>query len=50
MTDTSTISERSTTNVEQIPATGVVVLIDGERMPLTREQEALIRAWAAGPV
>ncbi|MCH5286900.1 MAG: hypothetical protein J1E43_05735 [Christensenellaceae bacterium] len=28
----------------------VVVLIDGQRMTLTREQEALIRSWAAGPV
>lgn len=30
--------------------TGVVVYIDGQRITLTREQEALIRAWASGPV
>lgn len=29
---------------------GVVVYIDGQRITLTREQEALIRAWASGPV
>lgn len=32
------------------PSSGVIVIIDGERMTLTREQEALIRSWAAGPV
>lgn len=31
-------------------SSGVIVMIDGERMTLTREQEALIRSWAAGPV
>ena len=41
--------------MERIPTpdaqeTGVVVYIDGQRITLTREQEALIRAWAAGPV
>lgn len=30
--------------------TGVTVTIDGETMTLTREQEALIRSWASGPV
>ena len=30
--------------------TGVIVIIDGKVIPLTREQEALIRSWAAGPV
>ena len=29
---------------------GVVVYIDGQRITLTREQEALIRAWASGPI
>ena len=29
---------------------GVIVIIDGKVIALTREQEALIRAWAAGPV
>ena len=29
---------------------GVIVIIDGKRVSLTREQEALIRSWAAGPV
>lgn len=29
---------------------GVVVYIDGQRITLTREREALIRAWASGPV
>lgn len=33
-----------------IPDSGVVVYIDGQRITLTREQEALIRAWASGPV
>ena len=28
----------------------VVVYIDGQRITLTREQEALIRAWASGPI
>ena len=28
----------------------VIVIIDGQRIVLTREQEALIRAWASGPV
>lgn len=41
--------------MEQIPTpdmqeTGVIVYIDGQRITLTREQEALIRAWASGPV
>ena len=35
---------------ENTAQTGVVVTIDGQRITLTREQEALIRAWAAGPV
>ena len=30
--------------------TGVAVYIDGQRITLTKEQEALIRAWASGPV
>ena len=30
--------------------TGVTVYIDGQRITLTKEQEALIRAWASGPV
>ena len=29
---------------------GVIVYIDGQKITLTKEQEALIRAWAAGPV
>lgn len=29
---------------------GVTVMIDGRIIPLTREQEALIRAWASGPI
>lgn len=29
---------------------GVVVVIDGRLIELTREQEALIRSWASGPV
>ena len=28
----------------------VVVYIDGQKITLTREQEALIRAWASGPI
>lgn len=28
----------------------VIVIIDGKRIALTREQEALIRSWATGPV
>lgn len=44
----SVVMERDTSNHAE--ASGVVVLIDGERIQLTREQEALIRAWAAGPV
>lgn len=28
----------------------VVVIVDGREISLTREQEALIRAWASGPV
>ena len=44
---------QSVMQVEKDPAaspSGVIVIIDGERMQLTREQEALIRSWAAGPV
>lgn len=33
-----------------IQESGVVVYIDGQRITLTREQEALIRSWASGPV
>ena len=29
---------------------GVIVIVDGKQIPLTREQEALIRSWASGPV
>ena len=28
----------------------VIVIIDGRVISLTREQEALIRSWASGPV
>ena len=28
----------------------VTVIIDGRAIKLTREQEALIRSWASGPV
>ena len=43
----------SSANPSPAPAdkqTGVAVYIDGQPITLTREQEALIRAWASGPV
>ena len=35
---------------ENADQAGVIVYVDGQRITLTREQEALIRAWASGPI